>query len=45
MFSLIHLRFMLSSRDLDVPRAQRIIGIFYLNYPQTNEVEQFDEGR
>ena len=29
------LRFVLSSRDLDIPRAQKIIGFFnYLYYPQ-----------
>ena len=37
MFSLRDLRFVLRSRDLDVLRAQRIIGS-YLNYPQINEV-------
>ena len=37
MFSLRDLRFVFCSRDLDVLRAQRIIG-FYLNYPQINEV-------
>ena len=37
MFSLSDLRFVLCSRDLDLPRAQRIIG-FYLNYPQINGV-------
>ena len=36
MFSLRDLRFVLCSRDLDVLRAQRIIG-FYLNYPQIIE--------
>ena len=30
MFSLRDLRFVLCSRDLDVLRAQRIIGFFYL---------------
>ena len=38
MFSLRDLRFVLCSRDLDVLRAQRIIGFFYLNYPQINAV-------
>ena len=39
MFSLRDLRFVLCSRDLDVLRAQRIIGLSYL-YPQVNEVEK-----
>ena len=30
MFSLLDLRFVLCSRDLDVPRAQRIMDIFVL---------------
>ena len=42
MFSLRNLRFVLCSRDLDVLRAQRIIGFFYLNYPQSNEVRISD---
>ena len=42
MFSLRDLRFLLCSRDLDVLRAQRIIGLFYLNYPQINEVRKCD---
>ena len=42
MFSLRDLRFALCSRDLDVLRAQRIIG-FYSNYPQINEVETSDQ--
>ena len=42
MFSLLDLRFVLCSRDLDVLRAQRIIGLFYLNYPQINEVRTSD---
>ena len=29
------------SRDLDILRAQRIVG-FYLNYPQINEVRKCD---
>ena len=37
MFSLLDLRFVLCSRDLDVLRAQRIMGC-YLNYPEINEV-------
>ena len=37
MFSLPDLRF-----NLDVLRAQRIIGSFYLNYPQINEVRKSD---
>ena len=35
MFLLGDLRFVLCSRDLDIPRAQRIVGF---NYPQINEV-------
>ena len=35
--SLLDLRFVLCSPDLDVIRAQRI---FYLNYPEINEVEK-----
>ena len=38
---LLHLRFVLCSLDLDVQRAQRIIG-FYLNYPQISEVGKSD---
>ena len=34
MFSLRDLRFVLCSRDLDVLGAQRIMGFFYLDYPQ-----------
>ena len=41
MFSLRDLRFAFCSLDLDVLRAQRIIGLFYLNYPQFNEVRKF----
>ena len=41
MFSLRDLRFVLRSRDLDILRAQRIVG-FYLNYPQINEVRKCD---
>ena len=40
MFSLRDLRFALCSRDLDVLRAQRIMGFFYLNYPQIEEAEK-----
>ena len=40
MFSLRHLRFVLCSLDLDVQRAQRIMGFF--NYPQINEVGKSD---
>ena len=43
MRSLRGLRFLLCSRDLDVLRAQRIIGFFNLNYPQINEVKKSDE--
>ena len=42
MFSLRDLRFLLRSRDLDVLRAQRIIGFFYLNYPQINKAGKSD---
>ena len=38
MFSLRDLRFVICSRDLDVLRAQRITGFFYLNYPQISVV-------
>ena len=38
MFSLRDTRFVLCSRDLEVLRAQRIIGFLYLDYPQINEV-------
>ena len=37
--SLRDLRFVVCSRDLDILRAQRIIG--FLNYPQVNEVGKF----
>ena len=37
MFLLLDLRFVFCSRDLDVLRAQRIIG-FLSYYPQINEV-------
>ena len=40
-FSLLELRNVLCSRDLDVPRAQRIIG-FFLIYPQVNGVRKSD---
>ena len=39
MFSLRDLRFVLCSRDLDVLRAQRIIG-FFIFYPQINDVRK-----
>ena len=39
MFSLLDLRFVLCSRDLDVLRAQRIMSFFY---PQINEVGKSD---
>ena len=42
MFSLRDLRFVLCSRDLDVLRAQRIMGFFYLKYPQISEVGNSD---
>ena len=38
MFSLRGLHFELCSRDLHVRRTQRIMGFFYLKYPQVNEV-------
>ena len=38
MLALRDLRFLLRSRDLDVQRAQRIMGFFYLNYPQINPI-------
>ena len=34
--------FVLCSLDLDVLRAQRITGFFYLNYPEINEVGKSD---
>ena len=42
MFLLRDLRLVLCSRDLDILRAQRIIGFFYRNYPQINEVNKSD---
>ena len=42
MFLLPDLCFLLCSLDLDVLCAQRIIGFFYLNYPQINEVGEYD---
>ena len=39
MFSLLDLSFVLCSRDLDILRAQRIMG-FLLNYPQSIEVRK-----
>ena len=38
MFSLRDLGFVLCSRDIDVLSAQRIIGFFYPDYPQIDEV-------
>ena len=38
MFSLRDLRFVLCSLDLDLLRAQRIIGFILSNYPQLKEV-------
>ena len=35
MFSLLDLRFLLCSRDLDVLRAQRIIGFFLITHKST----------
>ena len=43
MFSLRDLRFLLCSCDIDVLRAQRIIGFFILDYPQFNEIESSDQ--
>ena len=43
MFSLRDLPFMLCSRDLDVLRAQRIMGFFYLIYPQISEAGKSDD--
>ena len=42
MFSLHDLRFLLSSLDLDVLCAQRIMCFFYLNYPEINENQKSD---
>ena len=42
MFSLRDLRFVLCSREVDVLRAQRIIGFSYLYYPQIKEVGKPD---
>ena len=42
MFSLRDLHFALCSFELDVLRAQRIIGFFYLYYPQINEIRRSD---
>ena len=42
MFSLHDLRFVLCSRDLDGPRAQRSMGFLNLHYPQINEVRKSD---
>ena len=43
MFSLRDLRFVRCSLNLDVLCAQRIIGFFYFNYPQINEVVKSDD--
>ena len=40
MFSLRDLRFVLCSLDVDILRAQTIIGFFF--YPQNNEVGKAD---
>ena len=42
MSSLRDVRSVIRSRDLDVLRAQRIMGFSYLNYPQINEVGKYD---
>ena len=42
MFSLRDLCFALCPLELDVLRAQRIMGFSYLNYPQINEVGKSD---
>ena len=43
MFSLLDLRFLLFSIDLDVLREQRIMGLSKnLNYPQINEICKSD---
>ena len=42
MFSLRDPHFVFCSRDLDVLRARRIMGFFYLNYPQINEISKSD---
>ena len=42
MFSLRDLVFVHCSLDLNVLRARRIIGFFYLNYPQINQVGNSD---
>ena len=39
MSSLRDLCFALCSHEVDILRAQRIMGSFYLNYPQINAVE------
>ena len=38
MFSLRDLRFVLCSRDLDVQKRAKDHRLFYLNYPEINEV-------
>ena len=44
MFSLRDLHFAPCSRRLNVlGSAQRIVGFFYLNYPQINEVGKCDD--
>ena len=42
MFSLRDLHFVLSSLDLNVLQVQWIMGFFFLNYPQINEVRKSD---
>ena len=43
MFSLRDLRFVLCSLEVGILRAQRVMGFFYLNYPQINAVaEKYD---
>ena len=42
MFSLRDLRFLFYSLELNILDAQRIMGFFNLDYPQINEVRQFD---
>ena len=43
MLPLRDLPFVLCSLEVDVLRAQRIIGFFYLYYPQINEVRKSDD--
>ena len=42
MFSLLDLCFMFCSCDLNVS-VQRIMGFFYLSYPQINEVRKYND--